>query len=102
MIVFITGVLSEKGSRAAEEMLKRGWKVYGADAAETASGTFLEHLRNTPDCYYVQVDYFNERSVQWQVAKVRPDLVMNCCEGIPAKSVEFLEKAAKAVGAKLV
>ena len=74
----ITGVAGQDGSFLAEQLLDKGYKVYGTiRRASNVERTRIDHLNNNPDFYTYYGDIVDGTCLHSILASCRPDEIYN-------------------------
>ena len=117
MKVFVTGVAGQLGHDVMNELNKRGYEAIGSDLAPEYQGA-NDHtaIMTLP---YVSLDITDETEVNRVIADIQPDAVIHCAAwtavdaaedeenkekvyAINVKGTEYIAKACKANGAKMM
>ena len=91
MKVVICGVGNEKGFFSACKGVEHRHRVYGIDSQDLNEIKYQELVKDAPNCYFKQVDMEKELNLLWEIAEIKPDMVIDCTRY--PKETEALQKA---------
>ena len=79
MKAFVTGVAGQLGYDVVKELLKRGYTVVGSDITENETNKVTEAMVGNGASYeFVLLDITKQASVEKELSRVCPEVVVHC------------------------